>query len=210
MEEIWKDIKGYENLYQVSNLGRVKSLGRWVDYVSKNGKPFKRWQKETITYGSSDGDGYKRVTFRKNKKEDYWKVHRLVAIEFNLPIPDYLKWHDYEELDINHKDEDKANNNIDNLEWCTAEYNDNYGTRNNRMKNNLTNRKDISITTLQYTLDGQFVKEYPSASEAERQTGVSKEMIRKCCKGGYIDKRTDKWININQSGGYIWKYKKED
>ena len=101
MEEIWKDIKGYEGLYQVSNLGRVRNI--------KYGRLLK--------YGYV-GE-YNRVTLYSDSKPDYRMVHRLVAESFidnpnNYPI-------------VNHKDENKSNNVVSNLEWCTMTYNLNYG-----------------------------------------------------------------------------------
>lgn len=112
MEE-WKDIKGYEGLYQISNKGRVKSLG--------NNKS----RKEKIRDGKIDNNGYKRIGLCKNGKEKKYKIHRLVAQAF-LPNPDNLPV-------VNHKDENKLNNNVENLEWCTQEYNCNYGSRNEKI-----------------------------------------------------------------------------
>lgn len=111
MIEIWKDILGYEGLYQVSNLGNVRSLN------------YRRSGKTKLLKQGTD-NGYKRVELSKNgKKKKYW-VHRLVAIAF-ISNPNNYK-------EVNHKDEDKSNNNVNNLEWCTREYNNNYGTRNKR------------------------------------------------------------------------------
>ena len=112
-QEIWKDIKGYEGLYQVSNLGRVKSLN------------YKKTGKEKILKADTDKDGYLRVCLSKNGKHKNYIVHRLVAIAYipntnNYPI-------------VNHRDETQQNNKASNLEWCTCTYNNNYGTRNERL-----------------------------------------------------------------------------
>ena len=114
---MWKNIKGYEELYQVSNYGRVKSL-------RKNGK---------IINGYIDGKGYMQVALSKNGKKKWFRIHRLVAQAFipnhdNLPI-------------INHKDENKLNNRVDNLEWCTTKYNNCYGTRIKRVSEAMKGRK---------------------------------------------------------------------
>ena len=138
MEEIWKDIKGYEGLYQVSNLGRVKSLGRWV-YKEYRGK---RWQGEKILKQIKNKFGYLRVYLYKNRKAKCYAIHRLVAQVF-IPNP-------YNLPQVNHKDEDKSNNRVDNLEWCTSFYNNEYGTRKKRwyetrIKNGTMDPKNIGI-----------------------------------------------------------------
>jgi len=112
VEEIWKDISNYEGKYEVSNLGRVRSL-------SYNGTGEIKFLKQ-----STNKRGYKRVGLCKNGKMKNCYVHRLVAITF-IPNPNNHK-------EVNHKDENPANNNVNNLEWCTSEYNNNYGTRNKR------------------------------------------------------------------------------
>ena len=107
--EIWKDIEGYEGLYQVSNMGRIKSLGN------------DKTRKEKILSLKPKKKGYIMVTLYKNSKREYKYVHRLVAENF-LPNPNDLP-------EVNHKDENKENNTVYNLEWCTAKYNNNYGDR---------------------------------------------------------------------------------
>lgn len=180
-EEIWKDIEGYEGLYQVSNLGRVKSLAR-VDAIG-------HFRKEKIlsTYCVR---GYLLVTLCKNKKQTHFFVHRLVATAF-IPNPDNLPV-------INHKSENKNENNIENLEWCTHNYNCNYGTRNKRSSKAQLNRIDCSKRVYQYTLDGVFVREWPSAKEIERQLGFANQSINKCCNG-----------KLKQAYGYIWRFKEK-
>lgn len=152
MKEIWKDISGYEG-YQVSDLGRVKSLN------------YRRTGKERVLVGCKDKDGYLRVDLCKDGREKKCKVHRLVAKAF-IPNPEGLP-------QVNHKDECKTNNVLSNLEWCDAKYNVNYGTRTGR----------TSKTVYQYTLDGLLVKSYPSANEAKRRTGYNQGLISACCNG---------------------------
>lgn len=108
-EEIWKDVSGYEGLYQISNKGRIKS------FINNKGicreKILKLVLKKT---------GYLQITLHKNKQQKVFRVHKLVALAF-LPNPNNLPF-------INHKDENKSNNCVDNLEWCDEKYNVNYGT----------------------------------------------------------------------------------
>ena len=127
MEE-WRSIPGYEGLYEVSSYGRVKSLE--ISYIKKNGimdhKP------EIILSPKNNGTGYFIVCLYKNKTHKYYLIHRLVALTF-IPNPDNLPC-------VNHLDEDKTNNRVDNLEWCTEKYNSNYKgvlkRRSQRMKEN--------------------------------------------------------------------------
>lgn len=173
MEEEWKDIEGYEGLYQVSNTGLVKNKKR-----------------EKVLALEPSNCIYLRVHLWKNGVGKHYLVHRLVAEAF-IDNPNNLP-------QVNHKDEDKTNNNVDNLEWCTVEYNHNYGTVIERIKTTQQNDKNKSKVILQYTLDGQFVAEYPSIKEASRQTGLDDGNISHCCR------RKKKTL-----GGYIWRYKNE-
>lgn len=130
MKEIWKDVKNYEGLYQVSNLGNVKVLDRIVNSAIKNNTKVKRKGRMLKQYIKQ---GYPQVTLTLNNKRKYCNVHRLVAEAF-IPNPNNLP-------QINHIDENKLNNNVDNLEWCTAKYNCNYGTRNSRIYNKTSFKK---------------------------------------------------------------------
>lgn len=130
MVEIWKDVKDYEGLYQVSNLGRVKVL-------EKRNVRFGKWGRKTlperIKLSQKNKNGYYMIDLIKDKSRKRVYVHRLVAQAF-VANPDNLQY-------VNHKDEDKTNNRADNLEWCTKAYNNNYGTKHarmvaTRMKNN--------------------------------------------------------------------------
>ena len=177
-KEVWKDIQGYEGKYQVSNLGNVKSL----QYRNKH--------EEHLLNKGYQTNGYYFYTLMKNAKGKNFLIHRLVASHF-IPNPDNLPC-------VNHIDEDKSNNKVDNLEWCSYIYNSNYGTAiERRVKTSADKRPNI----LQYTLDGKFVKEYSSITEAERCTGIKKGNICSCCKNR---------IGCLTAGGYIWKYKNNE
>lgn len=130
MQEIWKDIEGYEGLYQVSNLGRVKSLDKYINSGIKNNSYVKR--KEKILKLKFN-QGYYEVTLTHNHKRRFCKVHRLVAQAF-IPNPNNFP-------QVNHKDENKLNNCVENIEWCDAKYNCNYGTRNSKIYNKTSFRK---------------------------------------------------------------------
>lgn len=137
MKEYWKDIKDYEGLYQISNLGRVKSLSRYV-YTSNPKFKGYRCTKEKILKSGKTKKGYLIVVLRKNNKSKSMYVHRLVATAFiynpnNLP-------------EVNHKDENPLNNNVTNLEWCTHKYNGNYGTIKDRCGNSCNNFKHSTAT----------------------------------------------------------------
>ena len=162
--EIWKDVVGYEGLYQVSNLGRVKGL------------------RKNIILKPSSGE-YKRVVFYKNKRAETKLIHRLVAETF-INNPNKLP-------QVNHKDENKYNNNVDNLEWCTHKYNANYGT--------MIERESLAKTkynVLQYDLDGNLIKIWFNLREITLNTNYKKSNIIYCCN------------HKNRTAyGYKWEYK---
>ena len=112
MKEIWKDIEGYEGRYQVSNFGNVKSLN------------YKHTGEEKIMQSCKDKIGYLHIKLFMNGKPKMYKVHRLVAQAF-IPNPNNYP-------QVNHKDENKTNNHVSNLEFCTPKYNNNYGTHNEK------------------------------------------------------------------------------
>lgn len=173
--EKWKDIVGYEDLYQVSDEGRVKSL----KYRGSN--------RECILKNRKATKGYLQVALWKNRKCKENQVHRLVAEAF-ISNPDNLP-------QVNHKDEDKTNNKVENLEWCTNEYNHNYGTRNLRAGGGLNGIGSKQV--YQITIGGKLVNIWPSAMECGRN-GFSQSGISACCNG-----------KLKTYKGYKWYYKDE-
>lgn len=193
MQEIWKDVIGYEGLYQVSDTGKVKSLDRTVNcgYGATRVIPGR-------VMSVLVSDRYPVVSITKHGKRKVVYVHRLVAEAF-IPNPDKLP-------EVNHIDENKQNNNVENLEWCNRAYNNSHGTRLERQLKNFDYKavaKKISKTknTTRYsginqmTLDGVFIKWWPTIKEASNNTGASYYHISNCCRGLGI-----------QSGGYKWEY----
>lgn len=174
MKEIWKDIKEYEGLYQVSNKGNVKSLN------------YHRTGEERILKPMVDRGGYLTLMLYKNGKCKNLKVHRLVLMTFN-PIDNMDKF------DVNHKDENKQNNNLDNLEWCDRSYNNNYGSR--------TQKTSKPVVQLDPTTN-KVINVYCSVREAKRQ-GFNSSNIAQCCK----NKFSRKGNNIYK--GYKWQYMSE-
>ena len=166
-DEVWCPIKGYESLYEESDQGRVKSIG---------------YGKERILNLARCTSGYLQVYLCKNGEHKKCLVHRLIAQTF-IPNPQNL-------TEVNHKDEDKENNSVQNLEWCSSKYNANFGTRTQRQA------EKLSKPVLQYTKSGEFVKEWKSAMDVERNLGYFHNNISYCCTGRY-----------KSSYNFIWKYK---
>jgi hypothetical protein len=172
MKEIWKDIKGYEKLYWISNLGRVKS------------------KRKILKPCVNKRTGYIYVCLTKNNKGKDMVIHRLVAQVF-IPNPNNLP-------QVNHKDENKNNNCVNNLEWCTPKYNCNYGTRNSKLYNKTSFRKGHKPKSCKkvekYSLDGLLLDTYYSIREAGRKNNFSASSIYKSCEGK------------TKCKNYIWKY----
>lgn len=185
MEEIWKDVVGLEGIYQVSNLGRVKSLARYVTDRNNN----IRMVKEHYMSGSDNGNGYLSVMFHTNGKGFRRYIHRLVAEAF-IPNPNKLP-------EINHKDENRSNNVVTNLEWVDYLTNRTYGTRLERLSTSNT----IHAPIVQYDLDFNYIAEYKNANQAARALGYSNH-------GSPIYECANKKANI--AHGYIWRYKDDD
>lgn len=173
--EIWRSVTGYEGLYEVSNFGRVRSLDRYVKHGRYNDTSL-ALKKGRILSEKDNGHGYKIVHLTINRQTKDFYVHRLVAIAFlenknNLP-------------EVNHIDENRNNNCLDNLEWCTSKYNSNYGNH----------IKTLCVPVVMYDYKGNYIDEFISIAEAERLTGA--RGISSVCKG-----------RRKTAGGYIWKYK---
>lgn len=177
MQEIWKPIVGFEGYYEVSSFGNVRSVDRYV--VNNKGL---RLIKGQIIKQTKQKNGYLYVGLYKKQKHKLIRVHRLVAEAF-IPNPNNLPF-------INHRDENPLNNIVENLEWCTPKYNINYGTCIERR----CNKKQKLV--LQYTLDGEFVKEWQSLKEIECELGIKQYNISRCCNG----KR-------KSACGYVFKFK---
>lgn len=157
--EIWKDIKGYEGLYQVSTSGQIKSMKR----QGANGN---------IRKNAKGGHGYLQIMLSKNGSTKTFLVHRLVAETF-IPNPNGHP-------EVNHKDQDKHNNDVSNLEWCTSQYNMDY-----------SNSKQV----IQYDKQGNIVNVWKSTKEIERVLGIRNSYISGCCNG-----------RTKTSCGYVWRY----
>lgn len=166
MEEYWKPVEGYEGLYEVSNEGRVRSLN------------YNRTREIRILRPDITKKGYLKVGLCKNGKQKKFLVHRLVAQAF---VPNIFSLNE-----VNHINEVKTDNRVENLMWCDTKENCNWGTRNER----------ISKPVLQFSKDGEFIREWPSVIEVQRVLGFSQGNISMCCLG-----------KLKSAYNYIWKYK---
>ena len=183
MSEEWRPVVGYEGLYEVSNLGRVRSCARVVFFINGKHKPYQsRIKALRINQG-----GYVLVTLSKNCKRRSFTVHKLVARAFLGPCE--------EGIEVNHKDEDKTNNRLDNLEYCTKKYNANYGTRGARISK--AQEKPIeSIDCL-----GRR-KRYSSVLNAEKETHISHRNISRYARGERCPTNGLKWRYIAEIEHY--------
>ena len=164
--EEWRDIEGYECLYQVSSLGNVKSLPRETNNQFS-------WCERILNPGK-DKNGYLHVVLCNDGKTKTYKVHRLVANAF-IPNPKNLP-------EVNHKDEDKTNNKVDNLEWMTSKENTRYS-------------KAIAVN--QYTKSGEYIRTWNCIKDIQYHLGYDPSSIVKCCK---------EIPNYNSAYGFLWKY----
>ena len=185
MEEIWKDIEGYEGLYQASNLGRVKRLAK----TTKFGNSYKTFQ-ENITDGYVDDVGYKYVILSKNGIKTRYRIHKLVAYLF-IPNPD-------NKPEIDHINTIRTDNRVNNLRWVTRKENLNNPLTIVKMKH-LPKHKGKehprARKILQYDINGGFIKEYDSIVDAANTVNGSKSSICGCCRG-----------KNKTASGYVWKY----
>lgn len=171
--EIWKDIEGFDG-YQISNEGKIKSLN------------YNKTKKEKILK-SGKASGYLRVQLWNGGKPVMKLVHRLVAEAF-LENPNNLP-------QVNHKDEDKTNNCVENLEWCDSKYNMNYGTRNQKIAEKQLNHPTKSKRVDQIDPQtGEVIHQWESTKEASRN-GYDHGAVSHCARGLQKEHK-----------GYIWKY----
>lgn len=175
--EIWKDIEGFEGYYQVSNIGRVRSLDRVIE---RKGKPARLKGKILSQVVNC---GYLYVGFRKNGDGKYYHhaVHRLVGKAF---VSGYK-----EGYDINHKDNVRSNNNAENLEWCTRSYNIQY------MRDYFPRIDTQKREVIQMDLDGNEIAKYEKMNDAAKATGINVGNIGNVCQG-----------RSKTAGGYRWRY----
>ena len=183
MEEIWKPIKGYEELYEISNIGRVKSLPKVVDlgFAKQN-------RVEKFLRPIPDGKGYLMVWLFKNQVKKMWKVHRLVADAF-IPNP-------HSKPQVDHINADKTDNRLCNLRWCTEKenfHNPISYKRNSESKFECKNHHAKSVE--QYAINGDYIKTWSCINDVKRELGFHHSHISQCCSG----KR-------NVAYGFIWKY----
>lgn len=164
-KETWKPVVGYEGLYEVSSEGRVRNV--------KTGR---------ILKPGNNGRGYLYVCLYKNGAVKNHCLHRLVAQAF-IQNPNKLP-------EVNHKDEIRTNNNLDNLEWCTYKYNANYGTRNEKIAKG--NSKPIQQLDMKTRL---IIATYPSLKEAGLSTGIDCDTISRAARGIY-----------KSAGRFGWRY----
>lgn len=176
MEEIWKDIKGYEGLYQVSSLGNVKSLN------------YRRTGKEKKISKGVNSEGYEYIRLFKQNKQLYTSVHRIVAETF-IPNPENKE-------QVNHIDGNKKNNKVENLEWCTQTENIRHAMRTGLL-NIIGSNNGSSRKVQQLDSNGKILKQFDTIIEAGRYLGVKCQPtgIISVCKGR---KKT--------AYGYKWAY----
>jgi hypothetical protein len=181
MGEIWKPVVGFEGLYEVSSYGNVRSVDRTI--MRSNNNPLNLKGKMLPQYFKYGKSTLPRcyVNLCKNSKNYTPYVHRLVAKAF-IPNPDNLP-------QINHKDENPQNNNVENLEWCTDKYNSNYGTAQERRIQKICKK----VTA--YSLQGEFIKSFNSILDAAKEYNLDPSGITKVCKGKY-----------KYCGDYIFRY----
>ena len=179
MDEQWRRVVGYEQYYEVSTTGRVRRLAGISE--GKHKYPVKaRELKQSLR------NGYPIVALCRAGKPRHEYVHRLVAKAF-IPNPDNLPC-------VNHKDETRTNNNVGNLEWCTKQYNLNYGTRAQRFSEIMRSK---SPGVQMFSRDGELLATFRSVSDAHDATGINKSNIAECAGGKSKHK---------SAGGYVWKY----
>lgn len=194
-EEVWLPAKGFEKLCEVSNYGNIRSLPRVIKQSARNNSVSTHQYKGKMLKPVLNNNGYLVVGI----KDKHYSVHRIVAKTFLEQIPGK----DY----VNHKDGNKTNNHVDNLEWCTAKENTNHAVRNNlinfrserKVKSARANIKKATeknkLKVNQYDLSGEFIRSYDSIIEASMETNANAAKISRCAKG-----------KQKTCGGFLWEY----
>lgn len=180
-DEEWKPIKGYEGLYEVSNMGRVMSLERISIHRNKAGRLSNIPVHKRIIYHNKTKRGYLIISLNKDGKQHYYSLHRIVALHF---CDGYQPG-----LIVNHKDENPENCKASNLEWCSYSYNTKYGTGIERS----SKKKWKAIA--QYDKNGNLIATYKSGKEASEKTGFPHPSISDWCRGAHPCR-----------AGFIWKF----
>ena len=229
----WKEIKGYEGLYQVNNEGMVRSVGREVTYLVKGKYPAKKIIDGELKKPFLNNKGYLMVDLHKNGIRKHHSVHRLVAEAF-IPNPDNKPC-------IDHINTDRTDNRVENLRWCTYSENNNNPSTKNKMKEKIFSeetRKKMSEsqykrfeneepwmkgkhhteeskqkisdknskTIYQYTLDNELVGIYKNSVIASQETGFLQSEINRNAHGKYYSKLRKKWYYKNTYKGYKWSF----
>lgn len=189
--ELWQDIQGYEGFYMISNLGNIRSLARTTN--TRIIGDFMRKEK-ILKYGVTDG--YKKVSLTRDGKTRNFLIHRLIAIHF-IPNPNNYPC-------INHKNSDRQDNRIENLEWCTYSHNNSHAHQFGFQVHNKPGLGKLGADSwnakpvIQFDLDWNLVKEWSCAAEASRETGIDYKLISLNCNG-----------KCKSAKGFRWKLKKD-
>lgn len=178
MEEIWKGIKGYESRYQISNIGRVKSLRKYV---------YNHFSKEKILTPVVTKKGYLQIRLSDGKKFKGYRIHRLVAEAF-IPNPE-------NKPQVNHINGNKQDNRVENLEWCTNKENMIHAAKNKLLKDVSGNKNPNCKKINQYDLYGNHIKKWKSIYDITETLGIDRHLITKCCT-----------FKRDSASGYIWRY----
>lgn len=227
-EEVWKDVKGYEGLFQVSSEGRVKSCEREIPYLVKGKYPSKRIISSTILKTYKNNKGYVVVDLHNQGNRDKRTIHRLVAETF-IDNPDGKP-------QVGHLDCDRTNNKLENLYWCTQSENNLNPITHNKMKESAKKRDLTHLRTIQanekrkkaltghivseetknkisaanskkvyqYSLDGKLIAIYKSSVDASQKTTFPQSEINKHINGKWFRKSTNKWYFSHTYKGYNW------
>lgn len=177
MEEVWKDIPGFEGWYQASNLGHIRSVDRQCNYKNTGGTAT---HKGKVLSEKISNKGYKEVTLMINGKHYYKRVHQLIALTF-IPNPNNYPH-------INHINENKLDNSVENLEWCTPQL-------------NIEAYHKSRVRIYQYSMDGRLIKIWNSLTKAAKNVNGDKTGIYHCCVGKLSNGDLKKTYL-----GYIWSY----